>query len=1365
MNDTLKVVRGTYASLTAKIDEYPEFSPCFATDNKDFYIKYQNTLVNVSSGAGVKITSITYSRSDKGIVYYKASFSDGSEIEFPFEVKLDKTSISPGELTRKGSDGTIEGTGVIYNPTLKRYESRYDFKFPSNSIWIGNNVKIGQSGGFVYNHTKSLNKDYIMLDYENNPVSGSKKPIYYKRGALEYNVIIQPDSTEVLQNIQSIDFGKPAYDRQIQAMYFIPEQTITNLVMEFTVNGKMIDHYPSEDAWNGLENGLTLQPNGNVPVRIPMIPFVSNLVEYDVVINFKADSPINLRGKGALPSYGLDLNRITRIDLATMNDIVNVDISDLAKADLSNVNEDSIKDKGFMKTDMEDVDLAKLYDKGIDAKLADGQKVDDIQTEIDRIGNQPKQGDLPTYVFRGNGMPTIPVTTYKAYYIHLVVLRNSLGRLTLPASSQDGIIFSLENNDRRNYVSVYPPSGETINGKAGVYQAKSDTLSFFVKSGKDWIEAFGGVFPNNMDTLRSTIKVLLPNELNTIDEISNQLKDRLHTFAQIQTEFSSQLHTFDSIEEDLVNKGYVKGMRINWGLSETQIPTNNDWLSSNIEPNQKITLSAQTQSKYLLFKVPTTLTPLINGVLVNQTLEELSMIKRENDGILQYVILATSNKIDLSTSKDISLNYKLQEIPVQGIELDDGTDNVSGITKINLENIKIKDTSNSETTLTAGGEITFVDGNTKTEFNSKKIQSLDKSIRIANLDGVADLSKSKTDRNEGIHVALGQNELLNSKFQKSKLYFGDYKVKGGSHIYPNMKNKSFVLQDIDPQDDPNISGGTTFFIAIYYEPNLDLGNKVSQDGTVDVDLVDDNDNPIMDVNGDPMGVRIDYKTGDIGRSELYVGECQIKGYTEVHPKIKLNFVNEEIISVGSNTQICIQSISKDESGGPALDSFMLYTGYRFSTNIRYYGLNSMNLARALIFPETETDTGENNMIDFGNNLYFNSVSNSRISILNNTFNVSDDGVNLPVWSIGKYYDKLDSHYISGKNYKITAKLQDKDSSFNISLLQYKGTDFIPPKPIVLSYNNGEPVFTSGWAKVDNLFISEDVVTGLHVISKDFTIPNNSVGVAFLMYPSSSIPTNLKLKDLEGDITPWFNKVVITDNAHISEKYLLSNKQNYKFVVATPSGILSYRYTVNALDTKLPIGVVSGGDGKVINDNSWTDIGSYDPNKTQGDFKFLTDGRVNMRYTTLAKNEQSTANDVNFKLVKVNVDGTFTDVQTSIYNGTIEATRLKALPISHPRDPKEKFYFDVNINDTYRFVGKSNKDDGFYLQSTTDGIPLIKFEIEFDEITAEEKNILDKINLVDSELVITPEAIAHGVYMELGWENGKPVLKQKVRGEE
>lgn len=489
---------------------------------------------------------------------------------------------------------------------------------------------------------------------------------------------------------------------------------------------------------------------------------------------------------------------------------------------------------------------------------------------------------------------------------------------------------------------------------------------------------------------------------------------------------------------------------------------------------------------------------------------------------------------------------------------------------------------------------------------------------------------------------------------------------------------------------------------------------VTQDGTIRLELVDDTDTPITGNDGNPIAVQIDYKAGDTINPEFYVGEFQAKAFTRVHLKIEPIFANEEVIPVGANTQICLQSITKDESSGLALLSFMAFTGYKIGFDTLYYGFNSLNLARFLVFnvPQ-ETVSGE---MPLGDNTFINFATNSEVQVSGYNLIIENTGLELPVWNIYKVYSEYDCQNIGGKNALVTVTLTDKDNAFDVSLLEYTGTQ-PAPQPKLLSYNNTVPVFAAGWSVIDTMFISEDVVSGEHKQSKTFTLPTNAKGLAISLYPNNSqSPTTLKLKDFEADITPWFNRVMITDNSHISEQYLRNLDYVYRSIVAVPAGYASYRYTVNSAKTKLPVGVFSGGDNKIVNNNAWTDAGSTDPNKTQGDIKFLADGVVTMSYQAQCYNEQGTINNVEFWLEKVSDSS---EIAGSHYATTIEAQRTTPKNITSP-----KFTFSVKANETYRFYGKSNKDDGFYLQTSTVANPLIRFDYEFEELSEVIKSALD-----------------------------------------
>lgn len=72
-------------------------------------------------------------------------------------------------------------------------------------------------------------------------------------------------------------------------------------------------------------------------------------------------------------------------------------------------------------------------------------------------------------------------------------------------------------------------------------------------------------------------------------------------------------------------------------------------------------------------------------------------------------------------------------------------------------------------------------------------------------------------------------------------------------------------------------------------------------------------------------------------------------------------------------------------------------------------------------------------------------------------------------------------------------------------------------------------------------------------------------------------------------------MVVTDSSHISEKYLEYQKDYAKFVVMTPAGDASYRYTYNKTAGNIPLGIKKGL-ALVSNNNAWADPGASDLTK-------------------------------------------------------------------------------------------------------------------------------------------------------------------------
>lgn len=648
--------------------------------------------------------------------------------------------------------------------------------------------------------------------------------------------------------------------------------------------------------------------------------------------------------------------------------------------------------------------------------------------------------------------------------------------------------------------------------------------------------------------------------------------------------------------------------------------------------------------------------------------------------------------------------------------------------------------------------VTFVDDEGR-EFAGKKVQSLDKKIRISNMgNGLVDFDIDYSPDAEGLFGKLVYRQPINTDFKDQKLYFTPAYNNTEKYIGMDMNDKGFTLQEGDMKD-PNVTGGSLFHLGMFFEPD---GNPIAtDDGYIELKLIDILANDYaLDTDGNPIGVRREYKKGQIIRNEILLSSIRAKGQRRYAFEITASF-GGQIIEASGNTSIYIQLIDESHLTGVAEMMFQLNSGYRIHTETRYYGMNFMNLAQALVRAKGEEDL--NDASEFmGNGLFLDSRTKCKVSIADYHITMKDNGTDLPVFSLGKIFDKIDTYELRNKVLNAKVTIQDKNCAFDYALMKWTGQGEAK-LPILTGFQNVvNPTFASGWELVSKKFITEDAVSGDHIDTNAFTVPADAEQVAIIIYPIvSQIPVTMTLKDFEVDVATSFNKTIITNTSHISEEHLAFDRYTYRSIVKTPNGLAAYRYTVQSSDTKIPVGVFSGGDGKIVNNNAWTDVGSDDPNKTQGDIKFLTDGEVEITYEAQIYNEQGTVNDVNFWLAKVNTDGSFAEVPNSRYATTIEANRTTPKTFT-----SNKFTMKVKANETYRMFAKSNKDDGFYLQSGTNGIPLFRLDYYFNELEVIDQDVLDQLERATEIRFIQDGKEISGKVAEIDVKTGKITVVDK-----
>lgn len=228
-----------------------------------------------------------------------------------------------GDMFYKKSS-KLEVAPMNISDANKEITTPYSFKTAPNTLKLGENIEIHENGGFVETKTKTENNPYLLVDYENDPIAGSKKPIYYERGAkvLKHELYSQDDTVMVLN---SVNLGLSQFEHQTQAFYLNLVDPVQNMYLKVSSFKGDIAFYPSETGWSAttLEE-KTKFPGYNAASgthKFGLEPFWSSLNGYQLTLTFKADGIIRVLGDGSKPYLSIDENPITRKNMALMEDV------------------------------------------------------------------------------------------------------------------------------------------------------------------------------------------------------------------------------------------------------------------------------------------------------------------------------------------------------------------------------------------------------------------------------------------------------------------------------------------------------------------------------------------------------------------------------------------------------------------------------------------------------------------------------------------------------------------------------------------------------------------------------------------------------------------------------------------------------------------------------------------------------------------------------------------------------------------------------------------------------------------------------------------------------------------------------------
>lgn len=342
-------------------------------------------------------------------------------------------------------------------------------------------------------------------------------------------------------------------------------------------------------------------------------------------------------------------------------------------------------------------------------------------------------------------------------------------------------------------------------------------------------------------------------------------------------------------------------------------------------------------------------------------------------------------------------------------------------------------------------------------------------------------------------------------------------------------------------------------------------------------------------------------------------------------------------------------------------------------------------------------------------LHFFNLSEMKVGISDGHFQFEDNGTDICDFTFGKIFSAEETSMLVDHEIDVKVTLVDKDSGWNIALMEWEGVPDKYSKAIFKSRNNGSPVFEKGWVKTESTFISEDVIAGDHTFAHTFTVPSGASNYAVIMYPAvAKQPMHLKLKEFEVDVAEPFIGYAIKEPRIAGEQHLTFNPQ-YKELSQGKQGYSSLRYTINGVDQPMPCGELGKGAADISLDTTVNQISGSAAQGGEGAIKFNTDGIANVQTQLLVWNEQGTENSVQFYWATVDDKGDMTKIVGSERDFTVPAHSTGTL-INMP-----KFPVAVEAGTRIALRSKGSKADCAFLECTSDSKPMVKVKVDFKEL--------------------------------------------------
>lgn len=541
----------------------------------------------------------------------------------------------------------------------------------------------------------------------------------------------------------------------------------------------------------------------------------------------------------------------------------------------------------------------------------------------------------------------------------------------------------------------------------------------------------------------------------------------------------------------------------------------------------------------------------------------------------------------------------------------------------------------------------------------------------------------------------------------------------GTSIATNRAKKSIGIQEGDNLD-PNVTGGADFLVAY----RISLAGNAPDEGRVRIYLAqgqkfDESSDIVVDIDNQTMAVEKHYKAGDVLGDLEVVGVLNAKGLTNLTMHVVHTFTSDNIIineRAKGISGIMVQSITEKGKSGQALVQYELDTRQIIEFSREWLGQKRMSFDSVVGHTSKKQTGAAGQGLSLADGLHFYNLHPAATEVANDQLIISDDGSNICDFSLGKFFSSSETVALHDKQVDVTLEVNNSTNGWNLYLLKWTGAPDKYTKELFKSRDGGGmPIWESGWGVADVKFISEDISSGTHAVTKTFTVPKDANNYAVILAPvEAEIPMTLKISKFELDVVKPFYMYEMYLSRKLDEIHLSASEEFFE-TVQDNHGLGGIRYTINnsSPDDGLPMpcGETHSGRADITIDGTVNQVpGSSTGGRGEGALKFMAEGdaTINTELRIWSEQAKGTTSVVKFWWVLIAGNG-------------YESKILKSETLFNVPGSSQAVYtmkpFDLAVSPGDRIALKATADkaDGAFIESVTPSKPMVDVKINFKEL--------------------------------------------------